>query len=531
MAKGFLSIVLHAHLPYVRHPEYDGFLEENWLFEAITECYVPLLGALDRLLKDGIDYRLTLSISPTLITMLGDELLQARYLNHLHKLLELSEKEIVRTRKQAQFQQLARLYRRFFIKTLDTYHNQYKCDLLLAFKKHQLAGKLELITCAATHGFLPLLSLSETAVYNQINTGIELFKTNFDVSPIGFWLPECGYYPGLEKALKDAGIKYFFVDTHGIMHASQRPERGVYAPLDCGNGVAAFGRDPESSRQVWSAQEGYPGDYFYREYYSDIGFDLDLEYIGPYILDGKKRINTGIKYHRVTGNDQPKEIYQPKMAKQKVCEHALDFINKRKKQIDRLAADMDRTPIIVAPYDAELFGHWWFEGPYWLERVLRLASSSACEIQTISCSDYLQQQSSLQAAIPSASTWGDQGYSGYWINDANDWVFPFLHKAGAEMEKLAYDFRGLAVDSLQERALNQAARSILLAQASDWPFIIQAGTTIDYAKKRITNHLARFNYLHDSIRRNNIDERYLAALEIMDNIFPNINFRDYDRPE
>ena len=531
MEKGLLSIVLHAHLPYVRHPEHDSFLEENWLFEAITECYLPLIGVLDRLLEDNIDYRLTLSISPTLISMLGDELLKARYLKHLHKLLELSEKEILRTRKQPEYQKLARLYRRFYLNTLDTYQSQYNCDLLMAFKKHQAAGKLELITSAATHGFLPLLSISETAVYNQINTGVETFKSNFGLPPAGFWLPECGYYPGLENILNDAGIKYFFVDTHGLMHASQRPNNGIYAPLDCGNGVAAFGRNPDSSRQVWSSQEGYPGDFYYREYYSDIGFDLDLDYIGPYILDGKTRINTGIKYHRVTGNDQPKEIYQPKKAREKVREHALDFLTKRQNEIDSLAADMDRIPIIVAPYDAELFGHWWFEGPYWLECVLRLASENTNAIQTISCGDYLHQQSSHQVAIPSASTWGDQGYSGYWINEANDWVYPFLHKASAEMEKLVSDFRGLAVDSLQERALNQAVRSILLAQASDWPFIIQSGTTIEYAKKRITDHLARFNYLHESIRRNRIDERYLAALEIMDNIFPNINFRDYDRPE
>ncbi|TAL54988.1 MAG: DUF1957 domain-containing protein, partial [Methylovulum sp.] len=191
MEKGFLSIILHAHLPYVRHPEHDSFFEENWLFEAITECYIPLIGVLDRLQRDKVNYRLTLSLSPTLITMLRDELLQYRYLKHLHKLLELAEKEILRTRNQPEYQQLARLYRRFFLHTLNTYHDQYSCDLLSAFKKHRETGKLELITCAATHGFLPLLSVSETAVRNQVNVGIETFKAYFDFAPAGFWLPEC----------------------------------------------------------------------------------------------------------------------------------------------------------------------------------------------------------------------------------------------------------------------------------------------------------------------------------------------------
>ncbi|WP_340122764.1 glycoside hydrolase family 57 protein [Methylobacter svalbardensis] len=528
--QGFLSIILHAHLPYVRHPEHDSFFEENWLFEAMTECYLPLIAVLDRLHADNVDYRLTLSLSPTLISMLRDDLLQTRYLSYLHSRLELAEKEIIRTRKQTEYQKLARLYRRFYLNALSTYQDRYQGDLLAAFKKHQSTGKLELITTAATHGFLPLLNVSETAVRNQIHTGIATFKAATGSAPSGFWLPECGYYPGLETVLADAGIAYFFVDSHGIMDASSPPRHGVYAPIACGNGVAAFARDPESSQQVWSSNEGYPGDFDYREYYSDIGFERELDYIAPYILDGKTRINTGIKYHRVTGDNLPKEIYNPRRALAKAREHAQDFVDKRQRQIDRLGATMDdgRQPIIVAPYDAELFGHWWFEGTHWLEWVLRLASESTGGVQLSSCGDYLKQQPSPQVATPAASSWGDQGYSSYWINETNAWIYPLLHKAELEMEKLAYDVQGLTLTPIQTRALNQAARSILLAQASDWPFIMKSGTTIDYANKRVTDHLARFNYLHDCFRKNRLNERYLTALEIMDNVFPDIDFRDYN---
>ena len=526
MEKGFLSIVLHAHLPYVRHPEHPSFFEENWLFEAMTECYIPLIDVLDRLQQDNIDYRLTLSLSPPLITMLRDELLQSRYLKHLTHLIELSEKEVVRTNIFPQYQNLARFYQGFFLNTLKTY-NAYEGDLLTAFIKHQATGKLELITSAATHGFLPLLSISETAVRNQINTGVNTFKAAIGFAPRGLWLPECGYYPGLEAQLNNSGIQYFFVDTHSIMNASQPAQYGVYAPLDCGNGVAAFARDPESSQQVWSSKLGYPGDFDYREYYRDIGFDLDLDYIAPYILDGTIRTHTGIKYYRVTGENKPKEIYNPNNALAKAELHAQDFIHKRQQQINSLSAGMDRPPHIVAPYDAELFGHWWFEGPHWLETVLRLASQANSGVQTIHCSDYLTQQPTLQVATPSASTWGDQGYSSYWINEANDWIYPYLHKASSQLEDFVAGLEGITMNALQERALNQAVRSILLAQASDWPFIMKSGTTIDYANKRLTDHLARFNYLYDSVMKGKIDERYLTALEIMDPIFPEINFRDY----
>ncbi|MEE9354651.1 MAG: 1,4-alpha-glucan branching protein domain-containing protein [Methylococcaceae bacterium] len=527
MKNGFVSIILHAHLPYVRHPEHDGLLEERWLFEAITECYIPLIRALDRLQAEAIPCRLTLSLSPPLITMLCDELLRSRYLQHLNALIELSEKEITRTRKQPELQVLARLYRRFFINTLAVFQTHYACDLLQAFKKHQESGRLELMTCAATHGFLPLLNVNASSVRNQIKIGLDTFNDNFGFYPKGFWLPECGFYPGLEEILGDFDIQYFLTDTHGILHASQRPNNDVYAPLDCGNGVMAFGRDPESSKQVWSSHEGYPGDYEYREYHQDIGFELDLDYLAPCMVDQSIRVNTGIKYHRVTGHDLPKAIYQPRAALAKATMHAEDFLQKRQQQLARLADDMDRPPIVVAPYDAELFGHWWFEGPHWLEGLFRGVEKYEDDLQLVSCSDYLSLVDAHQVSIPSASTWGDQGYSNFWINETNAWIYPFLHQAGREMEQLATEFAGGEHDFLIERALNQAARSLLLAQASDWPFILKSGTTIDYAKKRITDHLARFNYLQNCIRKNTIEERNLVALEVMDNVFPNIDFRDY----
>ncbi len=527
MNKGFLGIVLHAHLPFVRHPEYDSFFEEIWLFEAITECYVPFIRTLQRLQVDQVRSRLTLSLSPPLITMLADPLLQSRYLRHINQQIELAKKEVNRTRKQPKLNYLARCYVRWFIDTRNIFENQYQCQLLTAFQEFKQSGQLELITCAATHGFMPLLNVHASAVRNQIYNGVETFISLLGFAPDGFWLPECGYYPGLEAVLKQAGIGYFFVDTHGIRNAARRPDNDVYAPLDCGNGVLAFARDPESSRQVWSSKEGYPGDFDYREYYKDIGFDLPLEYIGPYILDNHIRINTGIKYHRVTGGDRAKEFYNPKQAQLKARQHAKDFINKRQAQIDALSASMDRPPMIVAPYDAELFGHWWFEGPYWLEWVMRYAAEPNNALETVSCGDYIQAVNDHQKSTPSASTWGDQGYSHFWINGNNDWIYPYLHKAAADMEKLANDFQHVTVKPLQERALNQAARSLLLAQASDWPFIMQTGTTVEYARKRITDHLARFNYLCESIRKNDINDRYLTALEILDDIFPNIDFRNY----
>ncbi len=302
MTKGYLSLVLHGHLPYVRHPEHEDFLEEDWLYEAITETYIPLISVFEKLLDDKIDFRITMTLSPSLISMLMDPLLQDRYLKHINKLIELAHKEIERTTWQPQFQHLAIMYLNQFCKAREVFE-RYDRNLVNAFKKIQDAGKLEIITCGATHGYFPLMDICRESVKAQVMTAVNHYERVFGRKPKGIWLPECGYYPGHDQIFHEAGIRYFFSDAHGVLHGTPRPKYGVFAPVYCKtSGVACFGRDLESSKQVWSSIEGYPGDYNYREFYRDIGFDLEFDYIKPYILPDGVRINTGIKYYRITGN-------------------------------------------------------------------------------------------------------------------------------------------------------------------------------------------------------------------------------------
>jgi len=294
MYKGYLCLVLHTHLPFVRHPEAEYFLEENWLYEAITESYIPLIWIFEKLIADRVYFRITMSMTPPLICMLKDELLQNRYIRHLDRLIELAKKEIDRTGYDSRYHGLALMYYNRFVQARHTFVDRYKKNLINAFKEFQEKGYIEIITSCATHGYLPILSINESDVRAQIDVGVEVYKQAFKRKPLGFWLPECGYYPQVDKFLKDAKIRYFFIDSHGILNADPRPRYSVYAPIYCPSGVAAFGRDWESSKQVWSSKEGYPGDFDYREYYRDIGFELDYEYIKPYIHPDGIRINTGI---------------------------------------------------------------------------------------------------------------------------------------------------------------------------------------------------------------------------------------------
>jgi 1,4-alpha-glucan branching enzyme len=520
-------MVLHAHLPYVRHPEFDDFLEEDWLYEAITETYIPLLDAFESLESVGADWRLTMSVSPTLAGMLADELLQNRYLRHIDNLISLAAKELERTRWQPEFHSLARMYHDRFVHCREVFANQCHRNLLNGFRRFFDAGKLELITCAATHGFLPLMNINAKAMRAQIELGCREFARHFGRRPQGIWLPECGYAPGIDSFLRDSGLRYFFVDTHGVLFGEPRPRFGVYAPIICkDSGVAALARDSESSKQVWSAIEGYPGDYNYREFYRDVGWDLDFEYLRPHLHQMGIRHNLGIKYYKITGRTNHKEPYNHRVALDKAAEHAGNFMFNREKQVEWIHGALDgRPPIIVAPYDAELFGHWWFEGPDWIDFLMRKIHFDQQTIKTITVPEYLDREPRNQVCQPSFSSWGYKGYCEVWLEGSNDWIYRHLHDMSDRMVELAR--RNPSADGLRRQALNQAARELLLAQSSDWAFIMKTGTMVDYASERTKVHVLNFNQLCDQVNRHEIDESWLGKIAGRHNAFPEIDYRIY----
>jgi 1,4-alpha-glucan branching enzyme len=527
MPQGYLCLVLHAHLPFVRHPEHNDFLEEDWFYEGITETYIPLLEMFDALERDGVDWRLTMSVTPTLAAMLADPLLQARYVRHIDNLIALAEKELVRTRMDPAFHDLAKFYHDRFTRCRDLFVNKYDRNLLHGFRHFYDSGKLELITCAATHGLLPLMMPNWNAIRAQIEIGCREFARHFGRRPRGIWLPECAYYPGIDHALDASGIKYFFVDTHGVLYAEPRPRFGVYAPIICpGSGVAALARDTESSKQVWSSIEGYPGDYNYRDFYRDVGFDLDFDYLKPHLHEVGVRTHLGIKYYKITGKTVHKQPYQPHVAHEKAAEHAGNFMFNRQRQVEWLSDQMDgRPPLVVAPYDAELFGHWWYEGPEFLNYLFRKIHFDQDIIKTTTVSEHLDRQPINQISQPHMSSWGAKGYYEVWLDPVNDWIYPHLHEIAERMVRLAQQFP--QAEGVQRRALNQAARELLLAQASDWAFILKMGTVVEYATQRTKVHVDHFLKLSEQIVENRIDVGWLEWLESRFNLFPDLDYRLY----
>jgi 1,4-alpha-glucan branching enzyme len=525
---GYLALVLHAHLPYVRHPEHPHFLEEDWLFEAITETYLPLLILLEGLERDGVPARFSLSLTPPLCHMLRDPLLQERYSRHLDELLEILERQRKKNSSDSTPRSLLEFYTERLGSLRTAWHHRWKRDVVGGFGYFAAQGLLEIITCAATHGFLPLMEVCPEALRAQVLIGRDHYRETFGWDPKGIWLPECAYVPRLDAVLKEAGLRWFVIDAHGLMFGSPRPRYAIYAPCFTPEGPAAFGRDRDSSRQVWSSEEGYPGDPAYRDFYRDLGFDLPEAELAEFLKKGPRRF-TGLKMHRITGPTDAKEFYRRDWALGAADHHASHFLESRRGQIADLRKHMNVPPIVVSPFDAELFGHWWFEGPEWLNWFLRKAAYDQKDFELTTPSRYLEENDTHQMVAPSASSWGHKGYWEVWLEESNAWIYPHLHAAARRMTTLARQhFR--TDRPLLERALAQCARELLLAQSSDWAFLMKTGTAREYATKRTEDHIHRFNRLHDQIVSAKVEEPFLASCEWRDNIFPNLHWRYYASP-
>ena len=572
MEKGYFALVLHAHLPYVRHPEYDSFLEEDWYFEALTETYLPLLDKFERLLNDGVKYRVTISLSPTLLSMFQDRLLQYRYLRHINKLIDLANREIERTQWVPEFNRIAYFYKDMFMKARYLFEEKYHCNITLGFKRLQDEGCLEVITCAATHGFLPLLDINRNAVRAQIRIASDYYKNIFGRTPKGFWLPECAYRPrypwtpplkdfagepvlrkGVEEFLSENGLRYFFIDSHLLKGGKaigvykdrfealerlwerfaaqyqERPEEEDKSPHqvylvssapETKRPVAAFTRDPQTGLQVWSGEWGYPGD-------------------GNYLDFHKKRFPGGLRYWRVTSAKADladKEPYHPEWIAGRLRDQADHFVSMVVGLLSEFKEREGRPGMVVAPYDTELIGHWWFEGPEWLYQVLKrfhdhtqVSLSPGGEILTAVAPRAV-------ISLPEGS-WGEGGYHWIWLNEMNDWTWRHVYAAEQDMEEMARSWSGDPDPRLQD-LLKQCGRSLFLLESSDWQFLISTFSARDYAELRLTMHNDDFRRLAAMTRRYAAERdlppeewNFLHLCRERDDIFPDIDPRWWARVE
>lgn len=522
MDNGSIALVLNAHLPFVRQPDYPQFLEERWLFESLSECYLPLLRLFARLEADAVPWKLTMVLSPTLVAMLGDSLLQERYVAWLAKQRELAGHELRRLASDPAQLSLAAMYEDLYRQNYEDFTVLHGRNVLTAFDFYFKKGRLDLMTSAATHALLPLYRDQPEAVAAQVEVGTVSFRNQFGRSPSGFWLPQLAWYPGLEQTLAAYGLQYSVITTRSALLAKPAPRYGSFAPLCCPNGYTHFIRDVEATNAVWREDDGYPADPVYRDFYRDIGYDLPLDYIGPYIDLKQVRTFTGFKYWAITGHGESKHLYNQQRAAEKVVDHAENFLYNRVRQLRQASALMRRPALIVAPYDAELFGHWWFEGVAWLEAVFRKSQASG-ELRFVTLAEANRDKGTCSVAQPEFASWGEDGYAGVWLNKSNDWLYRHTFKLIERMTELANRFPDET--GLRERVLNQAARETMLAQSADWPFLLRAGKSGSFARRQIEDAVTNFTRIYEMMCANTVGTEWVTRLEKRNNLFGDINYR------
>jgi 1,4-alpha-glucan branching enzyme len=514
---------------------------EAWLHEAIAETYVPLFSTLSDLAEHEVPARLTLSISPVLAEQLGDPLVAQHFEAFLLERAERAAQDVSRFDQAGDLhaRYLAHWYEDFYNRTLAIFRGRFNRDLLGAARRLQDSGHLEIAASAATHPYLPLLG-RHSSVAAQLITGVRACRRAFRGDPKAVWLPECGYRPGVEELLAELGLSLFFAETHAVVGG--RPvgkavndvvgpyesvpkrylvptppslptsERTTFQPYRVGqSNVSVLGRNTRSGLQVWSIAHGYPGDFDYRE------------------LDRRDGIS-GLRYWRVTGAQidlTAKDWYHPDWAEGKISIHADHFARIVEDVLREYHERTGQYGVLATICDAALFGNWWFEGVRWLGEVLaRLARSETAELCTAGA--FVDAHQPTEAVALPESSWGMGGQHFTWDNVDTHWMWPIIHAAEARMERLAAEHRraeGPLVD-----VLSQAARELLLLQASDWPFLVTTGQAPEYAVQRFREHAERFERLAAIAERGRLDEtaRLLSAeLWERDNIFADVDYRDW----
>ena len=541
--KGYFTFVLHTHIPYVRKHGKWPFGEE-WIFEAIAETYLPLLMELERLKKKGVKFHLVIGITPILAEQLTDDYMKKSFEEYMEKKLKSMEEDLEKYTDERLKKSIT--YMLDYFTKIYEYWEHIKGDILGELKKLQNEGYIEIITSGATHGYLPLLERDE-AIEAQIANGVLTYEKYFGKRPKGIWLPECAYRPqglwrspstgqvtwreGLEKFLEKYQLEFFFVESHLIDQGPvsfgygkilpARTQKSTLRPYFIkGTNIAVFARNRETGLQVWSADIGYPGDFWYREFH-------------------KKAPKSGGQYWRITSKQvglDAKEPYVPEKALERVEGHAEHFVSLVRTLLEGYEKEHGEKGIVVAPYDTELFGHWWFEGVKWLGRVLELMFEE--DIESITISKFLEKYrgEKHEIELPEGS-WGIYGTHYTWWNPEVEWMWTHIHLAERRMVSLAS--RYLHESELGDRVLRQLARELLLIESSDWPFLVTTGQAREYGKRRLLEHIEYFHRLANALEKyfktkEFTEEDFLKEIEEIDNVFSQINIEVYvseDFPE
>ncbi len=530
MSEKSLIFVLDAQMPFVRHPDTPGRAEEAMLFNALSETWLPLLRSCASLESEGIPFRFALSISPTLCEMLDDPLLQERYVNHLDKSIEFGLSELERCAGSPEEREIIKQHLDRFQANRRDFAETYERNILKKIDYFALRGHIEILATAATSCFLPLYSDIPEALNAQIETGLTTYRRHFTAAPSGFWLPAMAWFNGCEATLRSYGFQYTFVDAHALLFADPVPWTGVYAPVTCENGFAVFARDAVTCRKIVGGGEtqGYLASENYLDMDRDIGFELDESALSGLFDVRLGRRPTGFRYwRRYRSEIERNPAYRLDRAYAQVESDSTDFVEHVADLLGKASVIREGEPVsLVCALPATILGQQWQEGISWFEAVLRKTSADS-RLSIAVPASCVGDRHSLARAEPRFSSWNSGGYAEEVLNSSNDWVYRYVRKATERMIDLAERFPDDT--GLKERALNMAARELLLAQSMDWPIMMNESDRSEYARKRFEDSVRSFTVVYESLGSNFISTEWLTTTEKRDNLFPDVNYRVFSR--
>jgi 1,4-alpha-glucan branching enzyme len=453
---GTFCLVLHSHLPWLAHHG-RWPVGEEWLYQSWAHAYLPVLDVVHRLAAEGHRDLLTLGVTPVLAAQLDDP----HCLRGVHDwiggwLLRAHEAA-------SRLPELAAHEHRVATGALELFESTWRHGASPVLRGLADAGALELLGGPATHPFGPLLHPDVRRF--ALETGLTDAALRTGSRPAGIWAPECGYAPGMEDGYAAAGVARFLVDGPAL-----RGDTALARTVGTSD-VVAFGRDLDVTYRVWSPRSGYPGGRDYRDFHT---------YDHP----------SGLKPARVTGRSvapEDKRPYDPARAASAVARDAADFVSVVRERLVGLRERLGRPALTVAAFDTELFGHWWHEGPAWLEAVLRALPAAGVRVTTL--------RGAVDAGLVGGpvelppSSWGSGKDWRVW---AGDQVADLVARNEQVQRTLLAAGPGPLVRDPVRDALAQQA---LLALSSDWAFMVSKDSAAGYARDRAHGHAGRVEEL------------------------------------
>jgi 1,4-alpha-glucan branching enzyme len=470
MSEGTFCLVVHSHLPWLPHHG-SWPVGEEWLYQAWAHSYLPMVELLERFADEGRRDVLTLGVTPVLAAQLDDPYSIRAFHDWLGHWQLRAQHAATLWRGDPLLRELAAAEHRTAVRAAEELGTRWRHGFSPVLRSLVDNSTIELLGGPLAHPFQPLLDprVREFA----LNAGLADTALRLGTRPEGIWAPECGYAPGMENDYAAAGVRRFLVDGPSL-----RGESWAARPVG-DTDVLAFGRDLEVTYRVWSPKAGYPGHAAYRDFHT-------------------WQHEVGLKAARVTGKTvepQDKAPYDPALAADVLRTHVKDFVETVVTRLRSLKRQHGREALVVAAYDTELFGHWWHEGPAWLEGVLRALPEAGVRVTTLKGA--MEAGHVGEAIDLPSSSWGSGKDWRVWDGEqVKDMV-----AANAALQDRLLDLVAGLDRTARDTVADQAVAEAMLALESDWAFMVTKDSAADYARRRAAVHTERFDALAGLLRR------------------------------